>query len=71
MDVSQSLSKLDFEQDPEKWQEQFGQWAADNDFKAGGLDVTSQVNLLYNTFQENLKGIYDAYEKDQSSLTTN
>jgi hypothetical protein len=42
------LFSLDFEQDSDKWQENFGKWAADNNFKAGGMDVASMINLLYN-----------------------
>ena len=53
-DVSGTLFSLDFEQDSDKWQENFGKWAADNNFKAGGMDVASMINLLYNQYQENL-----------------
>ena len=62
-DVSGTLFSLDFEQDSDKWQESFGKWAADNNFKAGGMDVASMINILYNQYQENLKNNNDIVEE--------
>lgn len=64
-DVSISLGQLDFAKDGDEWQEQFGQWAASNVFKVGGLDVASQIQTLHNTYQENLKNNQEVLKRAQ------
>ena len=62
---------LNFETDEEKWQESFGKWAEGN--QALGEEIANQVNLLYNTYRENLnnnQANVDAIRQKLSSFDT-
>ena len=51
--TSDVFKRLNFEQNSEKWQEQFDNWASSS--ISLGKGVAEQVNLLYNTYQEQLQ----------------
>lgn len=51
--TSDIFGRLNFEQDSDKWQEQFSNWASG--VTSLGKGVAEQVNLLYNTYQEQLQ----------------
>ena len=51
LDTSIGLEKLNFYKGEEEWQEEFGKWAAQSLL---GDKLNTEVNLLYNSYQENL-----------------
>ena len=70
--TSDVFGRLNFEQDPEKWQEQFSNWASGA--TSLGKGIAEQINLLYNTYQEQLqhnqKVVDDIYKtKNDFNLT--